>query len=597
MTVGAFEFKSHPAEFEILYSALKNISLEMGITMERTSRSPIFFSAHDFSTAIFDKEGNLITLTEYIPIHVCAASFAIRAALKYFGDDINPGDVILLNDPYTYDGGNHIADWTILLPVFWHDQLWFWSVNRAHQMDTGGGVPGGYNPDAQDCFAEGLRIPPIKIFEGGKLRKDVFDFVMGNVRFPEAQRGDLWSMIGSVRVGERRLLGVMNMWGEEKLRKFLLDLIEYTEFLMRDELAKVPDGTYYGEAFSDERTETDQFVTIRCSTTVKGDSIEIDLTGSDPMVSRYYNSTIANTYSSVFIALMTSIGRHIKYRCEGVMTPVEIKTTPGTVVHATYPAPHGLCTLMVAKQIIEAVWESLGQAIPKETPAGWGGFGSGTLTGIDPRRNEMYATPDFLAVVAGGGAIGDTDGWHAAHSPISSGGLHYPEMEVMELNVPALWKRWGFITDSGGAGKSRGGVGIVSEFVTETEEMQISQLGDYYEVMPSAAVGGGRKPPTNCRRVITRANGTKEEIGREKFQTLHTGDILTCYAQGGCGVGSPLDRDSEKVREDVRNGIVSLEKASEEYGVVIDSKTLEVDEAQTRKLRLKNRSEEKPPGQ
>src|SRR3990172_9420819 len=217
MSAAEFKFRSHPADFEILYSALKNFTLEMGITMERTSRSPIYFAAHDFSTAIFDKAGDLVTLSEYIPIHICAAPFAVKAALKTFADDVHPGDIILTNDPYTLNAGNHLADWSILVPVFHDEKLWFWSVNRAHQSDTGGGQTGAYNPNAQDIFAEGVRIPPLKIFDKGQVRRDVFDYVMANVRFPESQRGDLWSMIGSAKVGERRLVELMDMWSTKTI--------------------------------------------------------------------------------------------------------------------------------------------------------------------------------------------------------------------------------------------------------------------------------------------------------------------------------------------------------------------------------------------
>jgi len=588
MSTAEFKFRSHPADFEILYSAIKNFTLEMGITMERTSRSPIFFAAHDFSTAIFDKEGNLVTLSEYIPIHICAAPFAIKAALKYFGDEIHPGDIILTNDPYTLDAGNHLADWTILVPVFYQGKLWFWSVNRAHQMDTGGGQCGAYNPNAQDIFAEGVRIPPIKIFEEGKLRKDVFDFVLANVRFPEAQRGDLWSMIGSARVGERRLLGLMDMWSAPTIKDFLVDLYGYTEFLMRGEISKIPDGTYYGEAFSDGIPGSGPIVAIRCNITVKDSNMVVDLSQSDPMIPYYMNSTIANTYSSVFIALMTSVGRTIQYRSEGVMKPVEIRTKPGTLAHATYPAPVGLCTLYVAQQIIEVVWDSLAKVIPEKTPAGWGGYASFTISGVDPRRNEGYASPDFLSNTDGAGAIWGTDGWHAGANPICAGGLQFPEIEICESTYPALWTKWELTTDSAGAGKWRGGAGSESTFILEADEMTLCHMGDYYRTLPVPAVAGGRKPPHYSRQVFTRADGTKEE-GGGRLYILRRDEELACYCQGGCGVGDPLDRDIESIRKDVLNEIVSLESARELYGVVLDPKTLEVDKVSTQKLKSKIR--------
>ncbi len=590
MSTTEFKFRSHPADFEILYSAIKNFTLEMGITMEQTSRSPIYFAAHDFSTAIFDKGGRLVALSEYIPIHLCAAPFAIRAALKCFGDEIKPGDIILTNDPYTLDAGNHLADWTILVPVFYQGKLWFWSVNRAHQMDTGGGKSGAYNPDATDIFAEGVRIPPLKIFEEGKLRKDVFDFVLANVRFPKSQRGDLWSMIGSARVGEKRLLGLMDMWSAPTIENFLIDLYGYTEFLMRDEISKIPEGTYHGEAFSDGIPGVGPTVTIRCKTTVKDGTIVVDLSESDPMIPYYMNSTVANTYSSVFIALMTSLGRTIQYRSEGVMKPVEIRTKPGTLAHATYPAPVGLCTLYVAKQIIEAVWDSLAKVAPEKTPAGWGGFAAFAFSGVDPRRGEGYASPDFLANADGAGAIWGTDGWHGGQNPICAGGLFFPEIEICESIYPALWTKWEITTDSGGAGRWRGGGGMESTFILEADEMSLAHIGEHYRTLPGPAIAGGKRPPHYSKQIFTRANGEKEEGGGALY-VLKMGEKLACYCQGGCGVGDPLDREVESVRKDVLNDIVSPESAREIYGVALNPKTLEVDKAASKKLRLEKKKQ------
>jgi N-methylhydantoinase B len=585
-----FTFRSHPADFEILYSALKNFTLEMGITMERTSRSPIYFAAHDFSTAIFDRDGYLVTLSEYIPIHICAAPFAVRAALKMFGDNIHPGDIILTNDPYTLDAGNHLADWSILVPVFHEGELWFWSVNRAHQMDTGGGQTGAYNPNAQDIFAEGVRIPPLKIFEGGRVRQDVFDYVLANVRFPESQRGDLWSMIGSAKVGERRLTDLMHMWSAETVKDFLTDLYAYTEYLMREEISKVPDGTYYGETYSDGRPGIGPPVALRCKTTVAGDIITIDLSDTDPMIDYYINSTVPNTYSSVFIALMTSIGRTIQYRSEGVMKAVEIITKPGTLAHAIYPAPVGLCTLYVAKQLIEVVWDSLAKIVPEKTPAGWGGFAGFTISGIDPRRNEGYATPDFLADSDGSGAIWGTDGWHAGASPICAGGMTFPEIEICESIYPALWEKWEITRDSGGPGRWRGGCGMESTFVLEADAMQLCQSGEHFTTLPSPAVAGGYPPPEYNKQVFHREDGTVED-GSGLYYVLKRGEKLACFCQGGCGVGDPLDRDLMMVGEDVRNELVSVNSAAEDYGVVIDPQTSVVDEESTLKLRERKKKD------
>jgi N-methylhydantoinase B len=384
-------------------------------------------------------------------------------------------------------------------------------------------------------------------------------------------------------------MGLINMWSTSVMKQFLDDLYGYTEFLMRQEIDKIPEGTYYGESFSDGIPGTDSVIAIRCNTTIKGSNIIIDLSESDPLINYYMNSTIANTYSSVFIALMTSVGRTIEYRSEGVMKPVEIRTKPGTLAHATYPAPVGLCTVFLAKQIIEAVWDSLARVIPNNTPAGWGSWPAPVFSGFDPRRNEGYASPDFLAVSTGSGAIWGTDGWHAGQSPICAGGLSYPEIEICESKYPAIWKRWEIITDSAGAGKWRGGAGMESTFLLEADEMTLCHHGNGFRTFPSPAVAGGKKPLKHSRQILFRSNGEKEE-GGGKLYVLRMGETQACYCMGGCGVGDPLERDSESVRLDVIDGIVSLDNARELYGVVLNPKTLKVNKAQTEKLRLKKKT-------
>ena len=199
-----FEFKTNPADFSVMVSGMFTIAREMGKNMERTARAPIYFSAHDFSTTLLTLDCELLALAEYIPVLIGATPFAAKAVKEYFKDDINEGDVFLVNDPYTLDAGNQMADWCIVYPVFWNGKQVLWVANKAHQQDTGGGVPGGYNPGAMDIYAEGLRIPPVKIFEKGNERRDVFNLIMTNVRIPETQRGDLLSMIGAARIGDLR---------------------------------------------------------------------------------------------------------------------------------------------------------------------------------------------------------------------------------------------------------------------------------------------------------------------------------------------------------------------------------------------------------
>lgn len=589
-----FALKTEPADFSVLLSSVFTIAREMGLNMERTARAPIYYSAHDFTTSILNLDCEIVALAEYIPVLVGATPFATRAIRDYFRNAVDEGDVFLVNDPYTLDAGNQMADWSIVYPVFCEGEHMFWVANKAHQQDTGGGVPGGYNPTAIDVYAEGLRIPPLKIFEKGKERQDVLNLIMKNVRIADTQRGDLLSMIGAARVGEMRMNALVKSYGKEGIRRFVDDLLNYGEFMMREEIDKIPDGKYRGEVRGGEGSSP-----IICTITVKGSNMTVDLTESGPMVREYINSPVANTHSAVYQAVMTSIGKKIQYRCGGCYRPIEILTRPGTITHAVYPATHGNCTNFVAKQIIEAVWSALASAIPQETPGGWGSINYWVFSGTDPRRSEGYGSPDFLACASGAGAIWGTDGWPTNGPTICSGTLWYPEIEVLETIYPLRWEKWEWAADSGGPGQWRGGCGVDNVWVADAdpEPVYVAYAADPFDYQVAPAIKGGMTPPRNQKKLVL-AGGkeeTPEETRRQKFYVLHNGDKVVDFTQGGCGVGDPLSRDIHELREDIRDGLVSVESAERDYGVIIDPVSFAIDLQKTDALReqLRRRSTSK----
>lgn len=579
-----FKLKSDPADFSILTSAIFTIAREMGKNMERTARAPIYFAAHDFVTTIITRDTELLALAEYIPVLIGTTPFAVRAVKEFFGDDIHQGDVFLCNDPYTLNGGGQLADWCIVYPVFWNDKQVLWIANKAHQQDTGGGAPGGYNPAAMDIYAEGLRIPPIKLFDRGNERKDVFNLVMTNVRIPETQRGDLLSMIGSARIGEKRIVALYDTYGERKIETFIVDLQNYGEFMMREEIAKIPDGLYHSEIKGNEGASP-----IVCDLSVEGSDVTVDFSNSGPMSPQYINSPLANTVSCVYMALMTSIGKRIQYRCGGCYRPVHIKTQPGTVTHAVYPVTQGNCTNFIAKQIIEAFWSALSHAVPHEAPAGWGSINYWVFAGLDTRRMEGYGSPDFQGCGSGAGAIWGVDGWPTNGPQICSGTLYYPEIEIVEGLYPIVWEKWQWATDSAGPGKWRGGCGVENAWFcdSEIEPMHLAYAADPFDYVPAPAIAGGKLPPPNSKSLLL-ADGTYEspETVRQKMiYLLRRGDKAIDLVQGGAGVGNPLERDPDLVLEDVRDEVVSLEAARSQYGVVIDPVAWRVDTQATEQER------------
>ncbi|VBB45131.1 putative N-methylhydantoinase B/acetone carboxylase, alpha subunit [uncultured Desulfatiglans sp.] len=582
-----YEIRVNPADFSVLTSAVFTIAREMGLNMERTARAPIYFSAHDFCTSLLSLDAEVIALAEYIPVLTGATPFAVNAVRKYFGDDVGEGDVFLVNDPYTLDGGNQLADWCIVYPIFYQNEQILWVANKAHQQDTGGGAPGGYNPHAIDIYAEGLRIPPLRIYKAGRERRSVVNLIMTNVRIPDVQHSDLLSLIGAARVAEKRVRAVMDNYGRDIFKVFLEDLLAYGEFLMRAEIEKIPDGTYHSEIHGD----VPEAPVIVCDMTVEGDELTVDFTNSGPMSREYINSPIANTYSSVYQAILQSLGKRFDVRCGGCYRPIHIRTTPGTITHATFPATHGNCTNFVAKQIIEAVWAALAQVLPHETPGGWGSIPYWVFSGVDPRRGEGYGSPDFLSCASGAGAMWGVDGWSTNGPVICSGTLYYPEMEVCESLYPILWERWEWATDSAGPGRWRGGLGVHNEWVANggTQPIFVHYAADPYDYYAAPAIEGGQTPPPN-RKELFLAEGrhvSNQEVRDSKAFVLTSGARVVDFVQGGCGVGDPLTREVEEVWKDVRDGLVSLESAERDYGVVIDSENFSVKQKETEDIRLK----------
>ena len=584
-----YKIRLNAADFAVLTSAVFTIAREMGVNMERTARAPIYFSAHDFCTSILTTDAELVALAEYIPVLVGATPFAVRAVTEYFQEDISPGDVFLVNDPYTMDAGNQMADWCVVYPVFYEGKHILWIANKAHQQDTGGGVPGGYNPNAIDVYAEGLRIPPLRIRRNGRERRSVINLLMTNVRIPDVQYSDLLSLIGAARVAEKRLETLIRGYGEKTFRLFLEDLLAYGEFLMREEIAKIPDGTYHSEIHG----AVEGSPPIVCDLTVTGDRLIVDFSKSGPMSPEFINSPVANTHSAVYQAILQSLGRNLLVRCGGCYRPVEIRTQPGTITHASFPATHGNCTNFVAKQIIEAVWTALAQVAPRETPGGWGSIPYWVFSGVDPRRNEGYGSPDFQATASGAGALWGVDGWSTNGPVICSGTLYYPEIEVCEGLYPMFWYRWEWAEESAGPGQWRGGFGVHNEWeaIADTQPVYVNYAADPYDYTPSPAIEGGHLPPSN-RKMLRMADGRQidnDEIRSTKFFVLGKGDRVVDFVQGGCGVGNPLDRDEKAVQKDVWDGLVSLQSAKDHYGVVIDPETLDVNSSGTAALRAERR--------
>ena len=541
-----------PITLAVVEHRLESIAQEMTEAMLRTAMSQILNSSRDFSTAILDGECQLVAQGEGIPVHISALPVAGAAVRDYFGDDIHDGDLFILNDPYF--GGSHLPDITIIRPVFHEGRLLFYGVNRAHHSDVGGGTHGGYNPGANEIFQEGLRIPPLRLYDRGVPRHDLLQMMAANVRQSENFLGDLNAQIGSVMLAARRIKDLLAEYGADRLMAVVSEILAATERQVRQFVSGWPDGVYYGESFVDDDGFDSKLVPIRAKVTIDGDSMTIDLSDSSPQVEGFINSAYANTRSLAHAAIMYLAPMDVA-RNEGSMRPVRIVAPRGLVVNANPPAPVCMSTNHCAEEVVEAVFKALAPAIPAAVSAGFSRRLRYAITGHDPRTGRQFIWHFFLAR-GGGGASEGVDGWSNVGEINVAGGIRSPSIEVTEERFPFFIERHELRPDSGGVGAWRGGLGAVCDLVYEGEgPALLNTAGDGIVVPPFGLFGADDGLPHHYK-IVT--NGSERVLGsKEVGVVVNPGDHIVCLSSGGGGFGQPEDRDRAAATWDLKNGYVT----------------------------------------
>ena len=542
-----------PITASVIRHRLFAIVEEMGEAMLRTSYSQILNSSRDFSTAICDFEGRLVAQAEHVPAHVGAMPWAARVIRDYFGDTARPGDVYLLNDPY--HGGNHLPDVTAFVPVFVDGKPTFWSINRAHHSDIGGATHGAYNPAATEIWHEGIRIPPIKLYEQGAVRQDILEMLMANVRHPRDFRGDLAAQIGSAQIGERRLGTLIGEFGADVMMAGVEAVLDGAERQTRAAIAGWRDGVYYGEAVVDDDGHGATDIHVRAKVTKRGSDLEVDLTGSDPQVTGFINSSHANMRSAVAIAVAYLIDPDTPQN-DGVFRPVSVIANPGTVVWANEGAPVTLCTSHCGNEIIESIIKALAPACPDRAMAGWGRRFRIAIKGEDPRTGNPFIWHLFQAR-PGGGASPAGDGWHGGGEWHTAGGIKFGSIEVAEVRFPLFFRRHEFRADSGGDGQYRGGAGAELELVVETSSPAVANTaGDGVRHGSAGMLGGEDGVP---HRYVLRSGGRRARVLKTKEEgvPVRPGDIFVVHSSGGGGWGDPAKRDAAARARDRLYGVVT----------------------------------------
>ncbi len=563
-----------PVTMTVTANYLVTVSREMGRAMQDTAYSPIFNEALDFSCAVFDDDGEMIGQGEFCPAQLGATTMALRWIIDEFGlDSLREGDVFLHNDPFS--GMNHLPEHMVVKAVFHEGRRVGIVACIGHMAEVGGLAPGGFPGDAQEVFHEGLRIPPVKIMKQGVEDQDLWRLILANGRTPRVTAGDLRAMIGSLNVGERRLLEVVRRHGFERFKEITEALKSYSERRMRAAIGELPKGTYVADEYIiDNDGWLDEPGKIRVAMTVEDDRIIADFTGSDPQRRGSCNCTLVATVSAVYNAVLHMTDPDIPSNT-GRYRPIEIIAPPGTVVNATFPASTVGGNSEVHPHLVTLIWKAMAEAVPDKV----GAAGSETAMlvtygGVDPRSGEMFSNLIIEGQGYGGKAVGD--GWDAITVPNSN--CVVTPIEIYETRYPLLHHKFSLNVGSGGAGRSRGGLGSIREIELQSP-MTFSCYHSSERIYPWGLFDGERGTLSSF---TVKAPGDagyenfKQRYGVRcagKFTNVHldAGAHLRLTVGGGGGYGKASERDIENIAVDLLEGFCDEDQVRHAYPAQFDA--------------------------
>jgi N-methylhydantoinase B len=513
-----------PIQLEIFKHLFAAIPEEMGAVLQKSSYSPNIKERRDFSCALFDAKGNMIAQAAHIPVHLGAMPLSVQQAIQTL--PLDPGDIMILNDPYR--GGTHLPDITLVTPIYVEGSLFGFTANRAHHADVGGMAPGSM-PIARELYQEGLILPPIKLAEGGKLNRGVWDMILANVRTPTERAGDLHAQLSANQRGVQRMLELVARYGKKVITEYSRHLLAYTARMTRALIGELPDGVYQFEDALDDDGLGHGPIPIRVKITIDGQRALVDFTGSAPQQPGSVNAVYAITLSAVYYVFRCLLGMDVPNNT-GCLEPIEVIAPAGSVVNANHPAPVAGGNVETSQRIVDVLLGALAQTAPEVIPAASQGTMNNTLIGgFDPKRGQPFT---YYETIGGGmGATPSSPGISAIHSHMTNT-LNTP-VEAMEFAYPFQVLRYAIREGSGGAGKFSGGEGIIREFQVLCPA-QASLLTDRRTSQPYGLEGG--RPGQSGENILIR-DGRAQKLPSKGTFELKAGDILSIRTPGGGGFG------------------------------------------------------------
>ena len=521
--------KFDPVRLEIFRNLFHSVAEEMGGVLRRSAFSPNIKERRDYSCAVFDSAGEVLAMGDHMPVHLGSMPASVDAAIRAI--QLGPGDVALLNDPYA--GGTHLPDLTMVMPVYLprESKPMFYVANRAHHADVGGGQAGSMGL-SREIFQEGIRIPPVKILEKGRIVADVMHLLLANVRTEREREGDLTAQVAACRVGERRLAEIAAKYGRAETAVYGRHLLDYSARMMRATLRDIPDGLYRAEDFLDNDGVSEAPLRIRVAIRIRGEHADVDFTGSSPECAGSVNAVRAIAVSAVYYVFRCLVDEQVP-ATSGLLRPIRVATPEGTIVNARPPCAVAGGNVETSQRITDTLLKALSQALPSRIPAAsQGTMNNLTFGGRDTRPGRAGAPFAYYETIAGGmGARPGCDGESGIHTHMTNS-LNTP-VEVFEHAYPVRVRRYGIRRGSGGAGKYRGGDGIVRE-IELLVPMQVGMLSDRRKFGPYG-LSGGAAGATGKNEL--EASGRRKKVSAKGTFYAPAGAIVRVESPGGGGWG------------------------------------------------------------
>lgn len=523
----------NPILLEVFKNRFASIAEEMGVTLNRTAFSPNIKERRDFSCAVFDAQGQTVAQAAHIPVHLGSMPLSVRSAIE--GRTFRDGDMVMLNDPF--QGGTHLPDITLVAPVFVDDgeQPAFFVANRAHHADVGG-MTSGSMPLSTSIFQEGVIIPPLKIVEAGNLDEKLMAFFLSNVRTPVEREGDFAAQISANVTGVRRLRELVEKYDLATVQDYAGALIDYAERITRKTIGEIPDGVYAFEDVLDDDGLGRENIAIRVRIEISGEAATVDFSDSDPQVRGSVNAVHAIALSAVLYVFRALVREDIPTNA-GAARPIRVVTKAGTVADAKFPAAVAGGNVETSQRLVDVVLGALAKALPDRIPAaGQGTMNNIAIGGLDGDRPFAY----YETVAGGMGANVNGDGESAVHSHMTNT-LNTP-VEALEFSYPFRVTEYAVRKGSGGAGRHRGGDGVVRE-IELLADAEVTVLSERRRIGPYGLEGGSSGAPG--RNLLIR-NGVSEALPGKFSQRLNKGDRIRMETPGGGGFGAPGDEPKSK---------------------------------------------------